>query len=128
MWVESMVVQGHFKDDGFCLSKMETILFIFLQEALPDSGAFSVLPQPPGLQPWLHLLFSIVIALVSVCITHLMMNSIRTHKIALVIEDHCEDIDGNKEVKTYSHTVKLHRDHKNLRTGRLFRIQDSSRN
>lgn len=115
---------------AFVLSKMKTVSYSSSSRkpSLTLSGAFSVLPQPPGLQPWLHLLFSIVIALVSVCITHLMMNSIRTHKIALVIEDHCEDIDENKEVKTYSHTVKLHREHENLRTGRLFRIQHSSRN
>lgn len=40
----------------------------------------------------------------------------------MVKGDHCEDIDGNKEVKTYSHTVRLHRDYKNFENWRLFRI------
>lgn len=32
------IMQGHFKDDGFCFEwNGDSILFIFLWEALPDS-------------------------------------------------------------------------------------------
>lgn len=61
---------------AFALSEMGTLSYSSSsgKPSLILSGTSSVLSQPPELPPWLHLLPSIIIVSLSVCVTHLIVN------------------------------------------------------